>query len=723
MIQARRLGGLMLHIPTGALASPGPRGKASHTPSSRVRAAQRFATRALGAFWSAWRANLAAALVVPFCSKVRASSLWRYLCGLEGVTELSGRSLLCLAQKGCSNLCLLLTGLPAAKLAAAPSIPSAFGSPLARAESKLPAALEAALEEAFCCALQGRAVEPAPRVGLESLLVNDLLAARSWSVSASWVWRETAHINLLETRAYLKALRDLAKRGDDARFVHIVDSAVTLHSTVKGRSSARTLEKALKQGAALQLAGGLYPAPVFGPTRLNIADDPSRGACLREPCKHSVLAVLKPADLYTASTFRGLCRSSANWLRLSCLLIGFRSSTPLGFFLRALKEPPRTCRAPQVAANSSSFGQLAFDSTLGYPGEGPLGPRDAQDRSRQQRRSGNDLPQGRPVLARTRVNRARLLVDFEAWLAERGRSLENFLSENPPEVQALNTSLVAYGRELYDAGRPYWIYSETVNSVAARAPTVRRQLQQAWDLGFSWLAMEPYSHHVPLPGILLCAILTACLVWGWVREAGLFALAWGGLLRIGEATNAKRADLVLPRDVLFTQCFVLLRIQEPKTRLRMARHQAARVEPQDLVELIDLVFQGLRSDERLWPRSQQTLRKRLDAVLARLGITPHEGEKALDLGSFRPGGATYLLQQTEDSELTRRRGRWASHKVMEIYLQEVASITFYPRLPLPVREQVLRFAQGFRPMLEKAKQWDAQGIPPTAWYSLLLAEG
>ncbi|CAE7233167.1 unnamed protein product, partial [Symbiodinium sp. KB8] len=317
---------------------------------------------------------------------------------------------------------------------------------------------------------------------------------------------------------------------------------------------------------------GLYPAPVFGPTRLNIADDPSRGASLREPCKHSVLAALKPADLYTASTFRGA--------------------------------------APDVPSLTGCC-KLLFVWT----------------------EAGSSVAQE--------------TTSHKAWLAERGRSLESFLSENPPEVQALNTSLVAYGRELYDAGRPYWIYSETVNSVAARAPTVRRQLQQAWDLGFSWLAMEPYSHHVPLPGILLCAILTACLVWGWVREAGLFALAWGGLLRIGDATNAKRADLVLPRDVLFTQCFVLLRIQEPKTRLRMARHQAARVEPQDLVELIDLVFQGLRSDERLWPRSQQTLRKRLDAVLARLGITPHEGEKALDLGSFRPGGATYLLQQTE----------------------------------------------------------------------------
>ena len=112
----------------------------------------------------------------------------------------------------------------------------------------------------------------------------------------------------------------------------------------------------------------------------------------------------------------------------------------------------------------------------------------------------------------------------------------------------------------------------------------------------------------------------------------------------------------------------------------------------------------------------------------RLGIRPQEGTKALHLGSFRPGGATYLLQQTEDSELTRRRGRWASHKVMEIYLQEVASITLFPQLPQPVREHVLSLLRLFRrkslPLtLTKVRQWDAQGIPSSAWYSLLLAEG
>ena len=74
------------------------------------------------------------------------------------------------------------------------------------------------------------------------------------------------------------------------------------------------------------------------------------------------------------------------------------------------------------------------------------------------------------MLARTRVNRARLLADFDNWLAERGRSLDGFVTAAPPDVLGLNTALVAFGHELVDAGRPYWIYSETVNGVAATPP-------------------------------------------------------------------------------------------------------------------------------------------------------------------------------------------------------------------------------------------------------------
>ncbi|OLQ07701.1 Muskelin [Symbiodinium microadriaticum] len=209
---------------------------------------------------------------------------------------------------------------------------------------------------------------------------------------------------------------------------------------------------------------------------------------------------------------------------------------------------------------------------------------------------------------------------------------------------------------------------------------------------------EPSSHHVAMPPIVLMAILSTCLAWGWTREAGIFALAWGALLRISEATLARRGNLIFPADALFMQTFVLVlvRIDQPKTRGRAAKHQSAKLEPSDLVAVAALAFLQLPKSSRLWPFSNQTLRRRLDCILDRLGI-PKSGQqgRSLDLGSLRPGGATHLLQLTEDSELVRRRGRWASHKVMEIYLQEVSSSTFIMDLSETAREKVLHLAHLF----------------------------
>ena len=35
-----------------------------------------------------------------------------------------------------------------------------------------------------------------------------------------------------------------------------------------------------------------------------------------------------------------------------------------------------------------------------------------------------------------------------------------------------------------------------------------------------------------MPPLILMAILATCWAWRWVREAGIFSLAWGALLRI-----------------------------------------------------------------------------------------------------------------------------------------------------------------------------------------------
>ncbi|CAE7213749.1 unnamed protein product, partial [Symbiodinium necroappetens] len=304
-----------------------------------------------------------------------------------------------------------------------------------------------------------------------------------------------------------------------------------------------------------------------------------------------------------------------------------------------------------------------FDATLGYPAEGPAEPRGQRDLERQTRRSASALPSGRPVLPTTRSNRARLLGLFDAWLAERGSSLKALTSRSPLDPAAIGQALTNYGRDLYDAGRPYGDYSETVNAVGALCPSVRRQLQGSWDLAFSWMAAEPYTHHVPMPAALLLALLTCSLFWGWLREA-------------------------------------------------------AKLEQSDLVALVCLAFGDLPAGEALWPRTNQTLRARLDKLLARLGVYTARGQRSIDLGSFRPGGATHLLQVTEDSELVRRRGRWASPKVMEIYLQEVSAIQFLPRQPPAVRAAILDYAKAFPQVFAKAQQWTRQKVPPCTWYTL-----
>ena len=43
--------------------------------------------------------------------------------------------------------------------------------------------------------------------------------------------------------------------------------------------------------------------------------------------------------------------------------------------------------------------------------------------------------------------------------------------------------------------------------------------------------------------------------------------------------------------------------------------------------------------------------------------------------SFRPGDATYMMTVCDNAEQIRRKGRWASQRIMEIYLQEVIDLS------------------------------------------------
>ena len=356
----------------------------------------------------------------------------------------------------------------------------------------------------------------------------------------------------------------------------------------------------------------------------------------------------------------------------------------------------------------------------------PIAPASRADKDRMLHRAGNALLTTRAVRDQTRDKRKVYLDRFKAWLwQEKGISFRHLMETRPADPEKISGVLVDYGRELYAAGKAYGIFAETINAVAVERPLIRRQLNGAWDLAFCWLADEPHQHHPALPISIMAALVTAALTWGWAYEASVILTGWTGVLRIGEILAATRAELVLPCDSAPGTSFALLVIRQPKTRGRSAKHQAARIDQEDVVAFLTAMYAKADRSARLWRYSASTLRKRFTQLLTALRLpTKKDGDsRPFDLGSLRPGGATWLLHQTESPELVRRRGRWMSMRTCEIYLQEVLVTTYLEKLDKRARDRILLFAGGYAETLEQCVTFLEHGIPLASWFFLLRGAG
>lgn len=630
------------------------------------------------------------------------------------------------------------------------------------------------------------ALEPEVR-GLENPFCNDVLVSAKWRTVSVWTWRKPLHINILESRVVLSLLKKLALASPGIRQVVALDSNVGLSALAKGRSPSYGLRPCVRKTGATVIAGRLYPAYQFAPTRLNPADHPTRDNDFPPPLLTSLPSSPGLEDLLDFAEISMLSRPAANWIRLVVLMRGsslpwFRPGECWRFGEYAFKHYPFR---KAVAARPCHFRVEGFDSTLGFPGEGPfwnlplgfpgldfagfcrwislfsvwragwcvllccggclwcvrrrfwifvglslfvpvgscvshgpvLAPRNPGDKRRAGLRSSVVLPEGRPVLGKTQVQRDRLLDEFDRWLREDGLSLESLIGTAEIDIELLNLQLERYGRSLFLSGRPYNHYAETINGVGSRRPRVRRLLQQAWDLAYAWVRQEPPCHHLALPWQALLSLVATAFYWGWIKEAGIIALSWGGLTRIGEALGAFRWQLVLPRDIEYTADYALLQINEPKTRYRAARHQVAKIDQPQLMAVLDVAFGRLGQKQPLWPYSGQTMRLRFQKLLSANGLDklPKSISRGLDLGSLRAGGASWLMAVTDNPDLTRRRGRWITNKVMEIYVQEISAVQFIPNLPQASKRQITNGAALFPWMLEHVQCLSRMQIPSSVW--------
>ena len=266
------------------------------------------------------------------------------------------------------------------------------------------------------------------------------------------------------------------------------------------------------------IAGCLYPAFLFAPTRMNPSDCPTRNAKYPEACVNSFSEGLDFEECLRLSEVNKLRRFASNWVRLVFLLLKTKlrwKNHRDGQSWRFTHYSPSTLPASPGPATWGHFADLDFDMSLGFPGEGPaynhlaiifhtlfgfwfcpaaslsvgfalallpgwdsclstghwgvhavvshgdagvfnLRPRDRQDERRAGQRGHIQLTEGRPVLERASKGREKLIEAFSEWLVETGLTLETFLNPAETDIDGVNASLQRYGRALFRAGRPYW---------------------------------------------------------------------------------------------------------------------------------------------------------------------------------------------------------------------------------------------------------------------------
>ena len=132
-----------------------------------------------------------------------------------------------------------------------------------------------------------------------------------------------------------------------------------------------------------------------------------------------------------------------------------------------------------------------------------------------------------------------------------------------------------------------------------------------------------------------------------------------------------------------------------------AKRAYTRIDQPGFVDFADAFVAHFPAAAPVFNGTYAQFRAAFRALGAELGL-PLDGPLALTWGSCRPGGATWLLRASDNPELVRFRGRWASSRMLETYVQEVGAVSLLPVLSDDVRTRVRTLAAAAPYLLARA---------------------
>lgn len=235
------------------------------------------------------------------------------------------------------------------------------------------------------------------------------------------------------------------------------------------------------------------------------------------------------------------------------------------------------------------------------------------------------------------------------------------LSSSPSSFDWL---LSQYLHHLWRSGNGKQGGKNTVYGCLLFLPRLRGRLHYSLASLRGWERLAPSSPHQPMSYTVLVLVSVGMSARGWFSSAVGAILAFECYLRVSELVGLRRSDVALPDDrrlgVAGRPDSIALRLRKTK---RGVNQWVTVRSPLARALLLELMLADPEED-RLFPFSAGTFRRRLHAVCAGLGLAgyvPH---------SLRHGGATHDHLSGLPLEDIMLRGRWASVKSARHYVQQ-----------------------------------------------------
>ena len=476
-----------------------------------------------------------------------------------------------------------------------------------------------------------------PSVARELRLAVDLAPLLFSSLASIWFPK------VLASDASTSGQGVVAAPADPTRLAHMA-----LATPPTGRDVDRTLHPDLKSARWSTLVASRWRRP----EHINALECRALTTAVRWAISHPTAVssrVLVWVDSLSVVFAARKGRSSAPWLspRLRTL-----AAWQLAFGIRLY------CNWIPTEVNPADVPsrRFEFDSTLGFPGEGPAGPNFLAAAAHQ---------------PSTRAKYLAAVQKFVLWCLQHG--------EDAATVVDLDHLLSSWFCDVYlsSGGACRSTAEAALNGIGMLVPAWRRRFAVSALSLRGWRNLMPPVPYPPLTWDVTVVIGARLVATGhWELGVGCL-LAFECYLRVGELAGLRRKDVAGADDARLGSGFrrVALRLKHTKT----GKNQWVEVRSPTVRRLLRLWLERAPHDPkaRLLPVSAPSFRSHFKSACRFLGLSPDYVPHSL-----RHGGATHdhLVRRLPLEDILRH-GRWASTKSARHYVQAGRSLLMSRSVP------------------------------------------